>query len=215
MDEIIIIILIFLGGLILGMLLMNIINFIPIAEMWKKLFNARYIKMWLVREGIIIGTYIIGIKNTGWIIDKNIKMAWKIPKEGEMFRRGKHLFFFATLESIENFKFEKIDELWKEKEEISIPLFRPKFTEKEWTIEKTSVVIRKGSKEKIVNKVGTSYKAKLPMLDIPALFQYLEGDTIRMIAASAKQKKNDEWLKWLIIIGAIIVVIWLILKGGH
>jgi hypothetical protein len=192
------------------------------AEFWKKLSMQRYIKMYLVREGTIIGEYIRGIKERGWILDKTHRMAWMIPKEGNLIKQKKCYFFFASLESIMPFKYDEIikkDDLkgkfWDKSREFSIPFLRPAFYPGNWTIEKTKLVLREGKDYQIIDKMGKVYSPVLPTLDISALYEYLSAASIDMVMESPKSRTDYKWVLYALAGIAILVFVYYIMIRGR
>jgi len=181
-----------------------------IKEFSKKLFSQKYLKMYLVREGNVIETYILGIQEKGWLLDTKKKCAWQIPAEGDLIRDKKCFFWFGSLESHQNFDFREIPLFTKTKKEISIPFLRPKFYPNNWTFEKTKFVIRKRKEISIIDDVKKIYTPVLNALDMGSLYQFLTGAAIELLMESQKEKKKQDWILWILIAGAAIVTIYFV-----
>jgi hypothetical protein len=186
-----------------------------IDEMIKVVFGQRYIKMYLLREGIVVGTYIRNISSTGWLLDKKLKKAWMIPPEGQMIQIKKSLVFFGSLEASHSYTFEEIKKnsnlkplSWKN---AGFPFLKPVFTPNNWTIEKTKFIFGKDKEGKrkqeydFVDKEYKTYKPILPSLDLGMLYHYLTGHTIYLISKPPSEPKKD--INWTFIVIGIMAVV--------
>lgn len=194
---------------------------ISLAETGKRILNMRYLKMYLVRDGLVIGTYIRDIKETGWILDKSLKMCWKIPSEGEMIKTGKCSWFTGSLESIRTLEWKDIKKpelkgkWWDTITEGGIPFLRKPFHSKKWSNDKLKFITGEKKEIQYIDKMGTTYTPVLPMLDMGSLYLWLTGSTLKLIMESAiKEKKNMDLLIYAALaIGAILFIYFFVKKG--
>jgi hypothetical protein len=205
-----------------------IVTQFSLTELIYIILRRPYYKMLLVKEGLTIGRYIGKIHTRKWIIDTKLKYAWMIPDEGKMIRFKKCFLFFASLESIQPFKFENINDskvleecikegMISETKEwaltFPIPSWKQPVISKEKTIipqkQSTKIILRKGKKEGTIEKIGKTYTVVKAELDIAMLEDWLTSDVVDWILESPK-KKNDKWIKWAIIAIVVIMIVFFI-----
>lgn len=216
MVDLIIILLILIPSIgILGFIGINIAIG---TELGRNLSGKKYLKMYLVREGSIVKKYIRPFTDFGWLLDKKTKRAWKIPIESKLIRQKRAYIFFGSLDSIEPFDYEEIEEFYELKKghkEISIPFLR-KTNSPNWSFEKSKVVIRQGIediKHQFIDEVNKSYTAILPSLDIASTYMFLTGAAIDLVMESPKKKDDYKWLLYIAMaIGGIVLMYYIFNK---
>lgn len=194
-----------------------------LSEIGKKITGQRYLKMYLVRDGRVIKTLIREITESGWLLDKSLKMAWMIPPEGKLIIEGKASIFFGSLEAIHTLEYEYLYEHlelkdifeWKEGRNISIPYLKPKITKDTWSIEKGKFILSKDEKYDFVSKIGKSYTPFLPSLDLNAVYNAMSGKAIALVMKPPEDKEHfdTKTIMW-IIVGLGLVLAFIYLRGG-